>query len=395
MKFLKAAIPVLLVLFVAWAITAVLKATKPEPEKKIRVDLPPSVEVIQVTPGEFQITIPTRGEVRARTRSVLIPEVPGRIISVAKDFRDGGFFEKDEILVEIDPRDYQTAATVATSNVAEAQNAYAQEMARAAQAEENWRLLGKGKTANDLALRVPQLTEAKARVDSAVARLDQAETDLERTRVRAPYAGRILEQLVDVGQFVNTGTSLARIFAVDYAEVRLPLTSQQAGFIDLPEDFRGDTTPTDKEQLPGVTLTKQHGIQKHSWHGKIIRTESAIDTRTRQLVVVAQVDDPYRRREDGTPPFRIGDFFEAEISGKLMQDVYTIPRTAVREGDKVIVIDAENRLRYREIEIIWGDRDNVVVNQGLAPGDTICTKPPAYASEGAKVAPMPKKAKPQ
>lgn len=389
MKFLKLVVPAILVLCVAWMITSVLKATKPAPEKRSRPSSPPSVEIVQVQPGSYQITVPTRGEIRARTRSVLVPEVPGRIVKVAENFRAGGFFEEGDVLVEIDPRNYETAVTVATGNVAQAQNSHEQEKARAAQAKENWDRLGNGKEPTDLVLRVPQLAEAKARVDAAIAEEDQARLDLQRTKVRAPYAGRILEQLADVGQFVTTGTSLARVFAVDYAEIRLPLTNKQAAFIDLPEDFRGDPTSPDSEDLPDLRLTKKQGLKEHSWQGKIVRTEGAIDLLSRQLFVVGQVDDPYRKRDDGAPPLKIGDFVEAQITGREISGVYTVPRTAIREGNQVLLVDAGQRLRIRDIEIIWGDDQNVVVSAGLNPGDTICTTPPAFATEGASVIPLP------
>ena len=384
MKFLKAIVPVLIILGVTWLVVGFLRATRPEAEKRSRPVRPPAVDAIRVNPGSYEVVIETRGEVRARTRSVLIPEVPGRVLKVSPNFRDGGFFEQDDVLVEIDPRDYQTAATVAASNVAEATNAYEQEKARAAQAKENWERLGKGRPANDLVLRVPQLAEAKARLDAAVAELDQAEVDLQRTKIRAPYAGRVLEQLVDVGQYVSNGSTLARVFAVDYAEIRLPLTDRQSAFVDLREDFRGESEDADDADLPRVTLAKRAGTREFTWDGKIVRSEGAIDTRSRQLFVIAQVDDPYRKRDDGTPPLKVGDFVEARIAGRTLDGVYTIPRTAIR-GNRVLVVDAGQRVRSREVEIAWGDDENVVVTSGLEPGEAVCTTPPAYATEGAKV----------
>ncbi len=139
----------------------------------------------------------------------------------------------------------------------------------------------KGGEANDLVLRIPQLAEAKANVDAAIAQHDQALTDLERTKIRAPYSGRILEQLVDVGQFVNTGTNMARIFAVDFAEIRLPLTNQQSGFIDLPEDYRDSpsVSAADGRELPRRDPDKATGHTNLQLEGKIVRTEGAIDSR--------------------------------------------------------------------------------------------------------------------
>ena len=387
MKFIKAIVPAVAVLLLAMTVSGILKRTKPEPEKRERSIRIPSVEAIEVNPGSYQIIIPTRGEVRARTRSTLIPEVAGRIVSISPNFRDGGFFKKGEVLAEIDPRDYEAAVKVAAGMIAEAENALAQEKARADQAEENWERLGKGGKANDLVLRIPQLAEAKARVQAAIAQHDQALADLERATIRAPYDGRVLEQLVDVGQFVTTGTSLARVFAVDYAEIRLPLTNRQTGFIDLPEDFRDAPAAEPERPLPPASLSKQLGNETYRWEGKIVRTEGAIDARSRQLFVVAQVDDPYGKRDDGTPPLKIGDFVEAEISGKLLEGVYTIPRTAIR-GGQALIIDGEQRLRIRDVTVAWGDTDSVVVTDGLKPGEIVCTTPPAYATDGALVSPL-------
>jgi multidrug efflux system membrane fusion protein len=177
------------------------------------------------------------------------------------------------------------------------------------------------------------------------------------------------------------------VFAVDYAEIRLPLTNRQTGFIDLPEDFRDAPSAHSERPLPPVSLSKQLGNETYRWEGKIVRTEGAIDASSRQLFVIAQVDDPYGRRDDGTPPLKIGDFVEAEISGKLLEGVYTIPRTALR-GGQALIIDGEQRLRIRDVTVVWGDTDNVVVTDGLKPGEIVCTTPPAYATDGALVSPI-------
>ena len=192
------------------------------------------VDVVEAERGDYTVWLESQGAVRAHTESSILPEVSGRIVSVSAFFRGGSFFEKDEVLIELDDRDYRTALVTAEAALAQARLRLAEEEARSNQASEDWKRLGNGNAPSTLVLREPQLLEAKANVAAADGRLEQAQRNLERTRIRAPYAGRVLEKRVDVGQFVGPGTLLGRIYAVDYAEIRLPLAEWQLGFIELP-----------------------------------------------------------------------------------------------------------------------------------------------------------------
>lgn len=350
------------------------------------------VEGVTLERTEFPVVVRTRGTVRPRTESTLVAEVAGRIVEVSPSFREGGFFEEGDMLLQLEPADYEAAVVMAEGELAQARATLLEEEARAAQAEENWRRLGRQGDPGPLVLREPQVAEATARLASAGAQLDRAKRDLERTIVRAPYAGRVLEKEVDVGQFVGSGTTLARVFAVDYVEVRLPLSNEQAGFVRLPEEFRDDDSPAvDRpEQGPAVRLRGRVGDRDASWQGHIVRVESAIDATTRQLFVIAQVDDPYARRADGSPPLKINMFVEAEIEGRVLENVVVVPRRAVRAGDEVIVIRDGRRIYRQDVRPVWRDRDFVVVSAGddpgaLPEGTVLCVTPIAYPTSGAPV----------
>ncbi|MEM0895243.1 MAG: efflux RND transporter periplasmic adaptor subunit [Verrucomicrobiota bacterium] len=361
-----------------------LVLTSPEPEKRKRPGMKLAVDVIPLERADYQVVLRTRGTVRARTTSTLIPEVSGRIVEITPSFRAGGFFEEGEILLRVDPSDYRTALTVADSAEAEAEAVFQQEQARAEQALDNWRALGKGGEPSPLVLRKPQLAEAKGRLASAQAQVAKARRDLDRTEIRAPYTGRVLEQMVDVGQFVSTGTTLASIYAVDFAEIRLPITRKQEGFVDLPELYHGDKNIDDRPK-PKVLLRSDFGGETYTWEGVIVRTEGRVDTRSRQLFVVAQVDDPYARREPGAPPLKVGLFVEAEISGRVLPNVFVLPRKALRQDGEVLTVDAENRLRRREVTVLWDDTETFVTRTELPVEERLCVTALPYAAEGAQV----------
>jgi RND family efflux transporter MFP subunit len=364
-RVLKIGLPVV-VLGASVAIAGLLMLTGPEAERRQPPPTMPTVEVLSVVPTDYQVSVRSRGTVSPRTQSTLVPEVAGQVVEVAPSFRNGGFFEQGDVLLRIDSRDYENAVTVARSELAQAKLRLREEQAQSEQAQRDWERLGGGDEPTDLVLRKPQLASARAAVAAAEARLRQAEIDLERTRIRAPYAGRVLEKEADIGQYVTPGTPLATIYAVDYVEIRLPVTDEQQAFLDLPETYR-DQRP-DAGKGPAVTLSARIGRETIEWQGRIVRSEGAIDTQSRQLFVVAQVDDPYGRK-DGRPPLKVGQFVEAVIEGERLEDVYVLPRGAVEGEDEVFVVDAENRLQRRRLDVIWRDTDYVVAAGGLEPGE--------------------------
>jgi RND family efflux transporter MFP subunit len=343
----------------------------------------PLVRIMEVAPTRRQLTVTAQGTVRPRTESTLVSEVSGRVIRVAPSFAAGGFFENGDVLVVIDPRDYELAVVTARSQVAQARVRAEMEEAQAKVAREEWAQLGDG-MGSPLATRELQLEEARAALAAAVAFLEKAERDLARTRIRAPFAGRVREKLVDIGRFVSPGVPAASIFAIDYAEVRLPIPDADIAYLDLPTTYRRSGTNSDG---PEVRLRADFAGQHQQWHGRIVRVEGEIDPVSRMVYVIAQVDDPYGRKGGKTAPLAVGLFVEAEIMGREVEDAVVIPRSAVR-GGYVLIVDDEDRLRFREVDILRLGRDEAIVTSGLRAGDRVCVSPLEAVTDGMKVRTM-------
>jgi len=192
----------------------------------------------------------------------------------------------------------------------------------------------------------------------------------------------VLKKSVDLGQVVSPGAALASIFAVDYVEVRLPLNSRQLQYVELPEQYRDGALSSQNQ--PAVSLEATLGTRTYRWSGRVVRVEGAIDSSTRQLYVVAQIEDPYGRNPDANPPLKIGQFVQARIDGVQLHDVYVLPRGAVRQDDRVLVIE-EGRLQPRRVRRVWHDSDYVVVDEGLQPGDILSLTPLGTGAEGTLV----------
>jgi membrane fusion protein, multidrug efflux system len=386
-RFLHALLPVAILVGCVWlAQWLVLNAPKPR-----MVEVPPTlleVEGVSLKLADHKVIVKSQGTVMPRTRSTLLPEVSGRVIELSPSFRPGGFFEKGDVLVTLDPVDYQTAVVVAEAAVAQAQAMMAEEQAKADQANENWKAMGRTGQPSALAQRSPQLAQAKASLAASEAEVLKAKRNLERTSIRAPYPGQVLEQVVDVGQYVTPGAQLGKIFAVDYVEIRLPLPEREMTFVDLPERFRDEAG----QDIPATVLlrsTTSRG-KPTTWNGKLVRVESALDTATRQIMAVAQVTDPYGKSSHDAP-LKIGQFVEADIAGDVLKGVFVIPRSAVRPGNEIIIISTTNQLRRISIEpVLSTDKFMVVMPQpgrSPKPGDILCTTPIPFPADGAKVLP--------
>jgi RND family efflux transporter MFP subunit len=363
----------------AWA----LFMSRSKPETRIPEPVVPLVRVQTVRLQDVDLTVTSQGAVNPRTESVLVPEVSGTVIEVSPSFISGGFFEEGDVLLRVDPYDYRQALVQARANVTQAELRVAQEMAEAAVALDEWEDLGDGDDAPSLTLREPQLADARAALAAAQAALEKAERDLERTAIRAPYAGRVREKHVDLGQFVNRGAAVATIYAVDFAEIRLPLPDSELAFIDLPLDYRGEVG---QQRGPEVLLRANFAGQTHEWRGRIVRTEGEIDPMSRMVHTVARVKDPYARGDDpGRPPLAAGMFVEAEILGLTARGVAVLPRSALRSGSRILLVDEESRLRFREVSVLRATRTEIIVDGGLDDGDRVCLSSLVAVTDGMRV----------
>jgi RND family efflux transporter MFP subunit len=369
------------ILLVGATISMVMVKSRAPVEMRPTAEFAPLVRVIEVQPEQITMVVKTQGTVKPRTEGELVAEVNGQVIWVSKGFAAGGFFEKGEVLVQIEARDYELAVITARGQVAQAKVRYETEEAQAEVAREEWEQLGTGAD-SPLATRELQMQEAAAALAAAEAALERAERNLRRTRVRAPFAGRIRAKLTDVGEYLAPGVPVASVYSVDYAEIRLPIPDADLAYVDLPVDYRDKAA---QETGPVVHLYADFAGRRHHWQGRIVRVEGEIDPQTRMVHAVAQVDDPYGRgAETDRMPLAVGLFVEAEIEGLEISDLYVVPRSAVR-GTQVLIVDDEDRLRFRDVEILRNDRENVYIASGLGPGERVCVSTLQAVSDGMKV----------
>ncbi len=334
------------------------------------------VETVKVRPSDYQVIVNSYGSARPRTQSMVVSQVSGQIINIDQKFRPGGFFREGDKLLDIDSRDYDANVNIAEASLMDALQAEAQELARSEQALIDWqRLSAPDEKPSALALREPQLQAAKARVLSARSTLTKAQLDLERTKIRAPFAGRVLQQMVDLGQVVSTGAQLAEIYATDLVEVRLPLRNTDLDFVDLPEE--------QSTHRPLVEISSELGGGR-KWQGEIVRTEGAIDETSRQLHVVAQIKDPFRVQGSAGRPLKIGEYVTAEISGRVLKDAKVIPSKTIYQNTYVYIVE-DNLLFRKEIEIAWQNGVDTIVASGIEVGDELVTTPLGQVTSGTSV----------
>jgi len=342
---------------------------KTEPEH-VKPEVRPRVVRSQVVRTiNKRIDVTTHGSVYPLREINLIAQVSGMVRTISPSLRNGGFFEANDVLVQLDDRDYKLEVTRTAAQVAQAKLRVIQEEAEAEIARREWQKLGRGKS-TPLTLREPQVLEAKAGLAAAEATLAKAELALERTTIRAPFAGRVRAKSIDAGQFVSLGVVLARIYSIDFAEVRLPLHDSKLKYLDLPLSFRRNGST---EAKVTVTLRARFAQETQEWTGKIVRTEGEIDPRSRMIHAIARISDPYGRNGDrDRPPLSVGMFVEATIHGKTFDNVIEIPRDAVRDASDVFVIDAEHRMHRRAVRLLHRGEKTVIIEKGLEDGERIC-----------------------
>jgi RND family efflux transporter MFP subunit len=376
--FLKTLLPVAILsvsIAAAWAMIASRPGAMPPSVEPA----PPSVEIENVAPKTLRLNVMSQGVVSPREQIDLIAEVAGKVVQVHPALVSGGFFAANDILLTIDPRDYDYAIVAAQAKVAEAKRVLINERAQVEQADSEWRALGEGE-ASDLALRKPQLAEAEAKLQAAEADLAKARLDRSRCELRAPFSGRVLSKQVGRGQFLASGSAIARIFANDVAEVRLPVGIEQLAFLDLPLWSQASVPG----RWPKVALHAEVGGKSRYWQGRIVRSEAALDSASGQLFLVAQIDQP----DQVTPeraPLLSGLFVQAEIEGVLHQGLFALPRSALNTLQQVKLVNAEQRLAFRQVEVLHSEADRVIVKSGLNPGDRVVVSEMPMPVEGMRV----------
>lgn len=361
-------------------LVAVNKAKRPErKEEAVQAIM---VDAIPVERVSLNLSVFSQGSVTPRTETTLVAEVSGIIVNVSPNFVAGGFFRDGEILLEIDPSDYQAGLKRAQANLASRKAQFAEQKARADQALKDWKNMGRQGEPSDLTLRKPQLAEAMANVQAAEADLQKAQRDLERTRIKLPYDGLVRTKQADIGQYVAPGTPLGVTFNIDTAEIRLPLSAADVSYLDLPSA----TDPANKEKLQ-VFLTTEHSGIEGRWQAEIIRTEGVIDEKSRVTYAVAQVVDPYGVLGQGhQAELKVGTFVRAEIQGLRANNVFKLPRSVLRADNTVLVANTERKLEIRQVNVLRAEPRTVYIRDGIVDGDMVITTTLDSAIPGTQLA---------
>ena len=363
------------IIVVGFGLAAALLNTGPSITPQAPVAKPPLVRALTVQPSDFEFEATARGVVMPRSETDLIAEVSGRVVELSQSLVTGGFFKEDDVLLRIDPLDYEIALEQASAQVQRAVS----ELATARKNFERQRNLSKRQSTSesleDDARNRLQIAEAAQR--EAKARLASAERELERTVVRAPYDGRVRTEQVDLGQFLNRGSRLARLYAIDAAEVRLPIKDDELAFLNI--SLRDGSA---WEKRPSVSLSAEFAGAVHRWTGEIVRTEGELDPKTRMIQLVASVAEPYRV---DTTPLPVGLFVDAVITGGVQPNIVRLPRVAMVSPSEVYIVDSSERLVRRTVTVLRSQGDFVYINEGLLKGDRVCLSRLATAMPGMKV----------
>ncbi|MFT5140345.1 MAG: RND family efflux transporter MFP subunit [Lysobacterales bacterium] len=337
------------------------------PEKKEVITPAVLVKTIDAELKSLNFVVHSQGTVRPRTKTTLVAEVSGKVEFVSPHFVAGGFFRKGDVLLEIDASDYRTALKRAEAGLASRQARLSDETARSEQALKDWKNLGKTGTPSALVLRKPQLQDAQANVSAAEADVEKARRDLQRTRITIPYDGLLQEKSVDIGQYVTPGTRLGVSFAIDTAEVRLPISKDDLPFLLLPSISRATEVV-----FPTAYLVTIEAGRERRWQAEIIRTEGVVDEASRVVYAVAQVVDPYGiLGQSEQEELKIGTFVAAEIEGTAVENVVVLPRYALQSDHTVLVANAERKLEVRQVTLVREEPNLVYISSGVQGGEKV------------------------
>ena len=352
---LKRSLLIVGMLVAAVGLAAGLSRLKPPPEKKEADSIASLVEVMPLRLETVRFSVDSQGTVRPRTETVLSAEVPGAVVSISPKFIAGGMFEANEELLRIDPTTYEVAVEQAEALLAQRQIEY----------DGAVKLQREGYRAE------AELAAAKAALATANADVVRARRNLERTRIRLPYAGMVRSKEADVGQYVNVGSRLGVAFSTDLAEVRLPLTDRDLAFLDLPDPAEG--AADEGVTGPAVVLSARQRGETATWNGSIVRTEGVVDETTRVTFAVAAIEDPYLREASApaTQPLPMGTFVTAAIDGVEVEDVIRIPRSALRGNGQLVVVNDESRIEIRDVDVLRTDAEFAYIRAGVSEGDRI------------------------
>lgn len=328
------------------------------------------VEVSSATRQTMPTTVQVMGTVVAAEEIVLQPRVTGEVVRLSRSFVPGGRFEAGAFMLQIDPRDYELAVDRARSQVAEAAYALKLEQGHQEIARREWDLLDLKDDASaldqELALRKPHLAKAKAAVTAAKAALREAELNLERTTIHAPFNGMLVSEGIDLGAQVTPQTQLGKLVGTDAYWVQASVPMDQLRWLRFPKRDGGEGSPATIRQELGYGSAGE-------WPGHVTRLMADLEPQGRMARVLITVEDPLRGSPETTVdlPLVIGAYVNVAIEGRTLDDVVVLPRTALRDGRHVWLMDEDDALAIRTVSVVWSNRDVAAIGSGLQGGERV------------------------
>ena len=363
----------LIILFISILVAVILiksRSVAVAEEKKIDI---PYVKTMMIFPRTVKATISSQGIIEPESELNLLSELTSRVEWVSSKMEPGSSFKTGDTLLLLDKRDYELALISAESQVLNARVNLEREEAESDLAKKEWKRVGAG-SGSDLALRKPQMAQAKATYAAAGASLEQAKRNLSRTVFLAPFDGRVRNSRIELGTTVFPGTLIGNIYATNAYEIRLPIADQDVLFSGL--EFNGQKIE-DSKRLD-VTIIQGD----NQWPAKVIRTEAEIDPITRMMAVVAKIENINSQMY--STPLAVGQFVQAEISGIELDKISILPRSSVR-NETVWVVDEQMTMRNRSVEVIRHESEFALIREGFETGDKLLTSRVSSLVNGLKV----------
>jgi len=371
---MKSGIPLFIVLIAFVAAAIMIKSRKP-PEQ-VPVEIPAFlVDAKEVTTEQVSFIVKSQGNVVPRNKTALSAQVSGQVVSLSDVFIAGGTFKKGDVLATLEQDDYRTDLKLAEAELAQAQAALQEEVARGKVAEQEWRSVS-SVAPPELGLRKPQLAKEQANVKAAEAKLERAKRNLARTQITAPYNGIVVERNIDLGQFVTMGSVLGTIYSTDTAEVRLPITDSDLMFINI--------AGQSNEGAP-VLLTASVGGVKRTWQGNLVRSEGILDTGSRVVYAIVEVKDPYNMESSHNAPLRFGQFVEAEITSRQNEELMVLPRSILRLDNTILTVNDNREIEIKPVEVARTTAKEVFIRSGIQQGTLVVRSAVPNPYNGMKV----------
>jgi RND family efflux transporter MFP subunit len=358
----------LLILAGAIAVTTWMMQTGPQAKPRPKTRNATLVEVRPIVIAAQQTLLRAMGTVKPAREVQLMPQVSGEVIELGRQLVPGGFFARGETLLTIDPTDYRLTVRQLESDVAKVEAELQLEQGKQLVARREYELLGEEVNPDEelLLLRQPQLDSLQASLDTAKIRLEQARINLERTRISAPFNAVVQTRNINLGTRVSTATPLATLIGTDTYWVEVSLPASQLRWIEVPREAgeAGSTVRIYDEAAWG------NGVYRS---GKIIRMAAAVEQAGRMARLLVEVDDPLARKPTHTdqPAMLIGAYVRVEISGREVAAAVSLAPELVREGDKIWIMNTEDRLEIRPVDVLFRGQDQVLIGGGITAGERL------------------------